>query len=67
MSKKLGILVLVIAIIVLGLSYCRDITTGILVGLGKILLVAAVVIAIVNVVYYLFLTTMLKVSKHLPG
>lgn len=54
MSKKLGILVLVIAIIVLGLSYCRDITTGILAGLGKILLVTAGVIAIVNVVYYLF-------------
>lgn len=54
MSKKLGILVLVIAIIVLGLSYCRDITTGILAGLGKILLVTAVVVAIVNVVYYLF-------------
>ena len=54
MSKKLGILVLVIAIIVLGLSYCRDITTGILASLGKILLVAAVVIAIVDIVYYLF-------------
>lgn len=35
MSKKLGILILVIAIIVLGLSYCRDITTGILAGLEK--------------------------------
>lgn len=54
MSKKLGILILVIAFIVFGLNHFRELTVWILVGLGKILLVAAVVIAIVNVVYYLF-------------
>ncbi|MBO8456602.1 MAG: hypothetical protein IAA81_00045 [Spirochaetes bacterium] len=54
MSKKLGILVLVIAIIVFGLNNFRELTVWILASLGKILLVAAVVIAIVNVVYYLF-------------
>lgn len=54
MSKKLGILILVIAIIVFGLNNFRELTVWILASLGKILLVAAVVIAIVNVVYYLF-------------
>lgn len=67
MSKKLGILILVIAFIVFGLNHFRELTVWILAGLGKILLVTAVVIAIVNVVYYLFLTTRLKVPKHLPG
>ena len=54
MSKKLGILILVIAIIVFGLNNFRELTVWILVGLGKILLVTAVVVTIVNVVYYLF-------------
>ena len=54
MSKKLGILVLVIAIIVFGLNHFRELTVWILASLGKILLVAAVVVTIVNVVYYLF-------------
>ena len=54
MPKKLGILVLVIAIIVLGINNFRELTVWILAGLGKILLVAAVVIAIVDIVYYLF-------------
>lgn len=54
MSKKLGILVLVIAIIVFGLNNFRELTVWILASLGKILLVAAVVIAIVDIVYYLF-------------
>lgn len=54
MSKKLGILILVIAFIVFGLNHFRELTVWILAGLGKILLVTAVVVAIVNVVYYLF-------------
>ena len=54
MSKKLGILVLVIVIIVFGLNNFRELTVWILASLGKILLVAAVVIAIVDIVYYLF-------------
>ena len=54
MSKKLGILILVIAIIVFGLNNFRELTVWILASLGKILLVAAVVIAIVDIVYYLF-------------
>lgn len=63
MSKKLGILILVIAIIVFGLNNFRELTVWILAGLGKILLVAAVVVAIVNVVYYLFFDDMIESPK----
>ncbi len=54
MSKKLGILIIVIAIFVFGFIIFRELTVWILAGLGKILLVTAVVVTIVNVVYYLF-------------
>lgn len=54
MPKKLEILILVIVFIVFGLNHFRELTVWILAGLGKILLVTAVVVAIVDVVYYLF-------------
>ena len=44
----------IIFIIVFGLNNFRELTVWILASLGKILLVAAVVIAIVDIVYYLF-------------
>lgn len=63
MSKKFGIFILVIAFIVFGLNHFRELTVWILAGLGKILLVTAVVVAIVNVVYYLFFDDMVESPK----